>query len=70
MHKVKKFIFCSSVGVFGTIPEKVPANLGNPLNGDNEYHYSKIIAEKASSAIHRYGSQCLYCKTDNNLRTG
>ncbi|NLD35611.1 MAG: NAD(P)-dependent oxidoreductase [Desulfatiglans sp.] len=46
-HKVKKFIFCSSVGVFGTIPEKVPANLGNPLNGDNEYHYSKIIAEKA-----------------------
>jgi len=42
---VKKFIFCSSVGVFGTIPPKLPANLKTKLNGDNDYHHSKILAE-------------------------
>lgn len=50
-NRIKKFIFCSSVGVFGTIPEKVPAGIGTPLNGDNEYHSSKIIAEQS---VQRY----------------
>ena len=45
-HQVKKFIFCSSVGVFGTIPKELPANVMTDLNGDNEYHNSKILAEK------------------------
>jgi nucleoside-diphosphate-sugar epimerase len=45
-NHVKKFIFCSSVGVFGTIPKEVPANLTTELNGDNEYHNSKILAER------------------------
>jgi nucleoside-diphosphate-sugar epimerase len=50
-HKVKKFVFCSSVGVFGTIPEATPADLNTRLNGDNEYHNSKILAERS---IQRY----------------
>lgn len=50
-NRVKKFIFCSSVGVFGTIPKTRPADLNTPLNGDNRYHHSKILAEKA---VHRY----------------
>jgi len=45
-NQVKKFIFCSSVGVFGTIPEELPANLKTELNGDNDYHNSKILAER------------------------
>ena len=45
-NQVKKFIFCSSVGVFGTIPKEVPANLKTELNGDNAYHNSKILAEE------------------------
>jgi nucleoside-diphosphate-sugar epimerase len=50
-NKVKKFIFCSSVGVFGTIPENLPAGLNTVLIGDNEYHNSKILAEEA---VQRY----------------
>ncbi len=44
-NQIKKFIFCSSIGVFGTIPSELPANLNTRLNGDNEYHKSKILAE-------------------------
>jgi nucleoside-diphosphate-sugar epimerase len=45
-NQIKKFIFCSSVGVYGTIPKELPANIMTELNGDNEYHKSKILAEK------------------------
>jgi len=44
-HRVRRFIFCSSVGVHGTVPTNCPANVGSPLNGDNHYHRSKIQAE-------------------------
>jgi len=43
---IKKFLFCSTVGVYGTIPSKVPAGLSTPLAGDNAYHQSKISAEQ------------------------
>lgn len=45
-HGVRKFIFCSSVGVWGTIPQEVPAHSGTPLCADNRYHMSKIQAEE------------------------
>ncbi len=45
-HGIKTFIFFSSVGVFGTIPKIVPADLETGLKGDNAYHQSKIIAEQ------------------------
>ncbi len=44
-YKIRKFIFCSSVGVFGTIPNELPADLKTELNGDNDYHESKVLAE-------------------------
>ncbi|MFC1887318.1 NAD-dependent epimerase/dehydratase family protein [Candidatus Cloacimonadota bacterium] len=40
-----KFVFCSSVGVFGAIPGKLPADENTPRKEDNYYHYTKIRAE-------------------------
>jgi len=53
-HGVKRFIYCSTVGVYGTIPSEVPANLSTRLHGDTAYHRSKILAEgKVKEFIHR-----------------
>jgi nucleoside-diphosphate-sugar epimerase len=41
-----KLIFCSSVGVFGAIPQELPANSQTQKQNDNYYHYTKIEAEK------------------------
>ncbi|MCL2063974.1 MAG: NAD-dependent epimerase/dehydratase family protein [Candidatus Cloacimonetes bacterium] len=41
-----KFIFCSSVGVYGTIPLELPANLYTPYQDDNLYHKTKIQCEQ------------------------
>ncbi len=41
-----KFIFCSSVGVYGAIPQSVPANDSTPFKRDNYYHITKIECEK------------------------
>nr|MDK2851390.1 hypothetical protein [Candidatus Cloacimonadota bacterium] len=41
-----RLIFCSSVGVFGAIPEELPANNQSRKNPDNYYHFTKIEAEK------------------------
>lgn len=49
-HKVQKFIFCSSVGVHGTIPITVPAAIETALHGDSQYHQSKIACEEAIQA--------------------
>jgi nucleoside-diphosphate-sugar epimerase len=46
-HRVQKFIHCSSVGVYGTIPMAVPAGIETPLRGDTHYHRSKVAAEEA-----------------------
>jgi 2-alkyl-3-oxoalkanoate reductase len=42
----QKFIFTSSVGVYGTIPKQVPANEETKYNPDGKYHKSKVLAEK------------------------
>ena len=44
-HHVRRFIFCSTVGVWGTIPKYVPPDERTPYVGDNFYHQSKIEAE-------------------------
>jgi nucleoside-diphosphate-sugar epimerase len=54
-HRVDKFIFCSSVGVYGTIPTAAPAGLNTPLRGDSQYHQSKVAAEDAVQAYIRKG---------------
>lgn len=41
-----KFIFTSSVGVYGTIPRQTPANEEMPCNPDGKYHKTKVLAEK------------------------
>lgn len=41
-----RLIFCSSVGVFGAIPEELPASQSTAKNADNYYHYTKIESEK------------------------
>ena len=53
--EVKRFIYCSSVGVFGTIPAQVPGTLRTPLNGDTFYHQSKILAEEKVRDFMRRG---------------
>ncbi|MCD4830121.1 MAG: NAD-dependent epimerase/dehydratase family protein [Candidatus Cloacimonetes bacterium] len=40
-----RFIFCSSVGVFGAIPLELPANDQSPRQHDSLYHSTKIRAE-------------------------
>ncbi len=46
-HGVERFVFCSSVGVHGTIPGDLPATVNSPFDGDSEYHRSKIRGEEA-----------------------
>ena len=43
---IKLFIYCSTVGVYGTIPATLPADLDTTLSPDNSYHLSKYKAEK------------------------
>ena len=45
IKKSAKFIFCSSVGVFGAIPKKLPPDENTERQEDNYYHYTKIEAE-------------------------
>jgi nucleoside-diphosphate-sugar epimerase len=50
-----RFIFCSSVGIFGAIPSELPATNETPRRQDNYYHYTKIEAEKIIQAYVRQG---------------
>lgn len=43
---IKSFIYCSTVGVYGTIPADLPAGLETTLIPDNNYHLSKFQAER------------------------
>jgi len=54
-RNVQKFIFCSSVGVHGTIPVTVPAAIETALHGDSQYHQSKIASEAAVQDFIRKG---------------
>jgi len=54
-RKAEKFVFCSSVGVYGTIPTNMPAGLESPFHGDNQYHQSKIEGEEAVQTYIRKG---------------
>ncbi len=50
-----KFIFCSSVGVFGAIPLELPANNSTKRQEDNYYHFTKIRAESIIQKYVLYG---------------
>ena len=47
LKKNAKFIYCSSVGVFGAIPKQLPPTEATVRQQDNYYHTTKILAEKS-----------------------
>jgi len=53
------FLFCSSVGVYGTIPNELPANINTEFQGDTHYHYTKIKAEAAVQKLILNGLQAV-----------
>jgi len=50
--KIRKFIYCSSVGVLGSIPQNQPAGADQKVNPDNFYHNSKWQAEQLVLKYH------------------
>ncbi len=50
-----KYIFCSSAGVFGTIPARLPPDETTLRNPDNYYHYTKIEAERRLHDLEKQG---------------
>ncbi len=46
LEKKAKFIYCSSVGVFGAIPKQLPPTEATERQRDNYYHTTKILAEE------------------------
>ncbi len=69
-RKALKFIFCSSVGVYGTIPENMPAGVESPFHGDNQYHQSKIEGEEAVQAYIRKGLNAYIVRPTITYGTG
>lgn len=53
--KVPRFIYCSSVGVFGTIPENQPAGINQQVEPDNLYHNSKWQSEQLVNSYNSSG---------------
>ncbi|KAA3613238.1 MAG: NAD-dependent epimerase/dehydratase family protein [Calditrichaeota bacterium] len=45
-NKIPKFIYCSTVGVLGSIPKKVPAKPDDKPRADGLYHQTKFESEK------------------------
>jgi nucleoside-diphosphate-sugar epimerase len=54
-----KLVFCSSVGVYGAIPQILPAKIDTPFQEDNYYHYTKIEAEMRLQGLVNQGLNCL-----------
>jgi nucleoside-diphosphate-sugar epimerase len=55
LNKSAKFVFCSSVGVFGAIPEDLPPTEASERKRDNYYHTTKILAEEGLQALTHQG---------------
>jgi len=43
--ELSRFIYISTVGVYGTIPSRCPADEDTPYQADGKYHRSKMLAE-------------------------
>lgn len=65
-----ELLFCSSVGVFGAIPEEQPANNQTDMNPDNYYHYTKIQAEKIINRLALAGLRCAILRPSITYGTG
>jgi nucleoside-diphosphate-sugar epimerase len=53
--KKAKFIYCSSVGVFGAIPKQLPPTEATERQRDNYYHTTKIQAENKLHNLKKEG---------------
>ena len=65
-----KLIFCSSVGVYGTVPQTLPATTDSPFQADTVYHYTKIEAEKRLKALVDQGLMCVILRPCITYGTG
>lgn len=52
--KHNKFVYISTVGVYGTNPLLCPAHEDTPYNPDGKYHNSKMMAEKELLDLRNY----------------
>ncbi len=50
-HNITRFVYCSTVGVYGTIPCRLPADPWTYADPEGNYHISKYKAEKL--IVHR-----------------
>ena len=50
-----RLIYCSSVGVFGAIPKKLPADDSTLRQDDNYYHFTKIRSEAIIEDLNKLG---------------
>jgi nucleoside-diphosphate-sugar epimerase len=65
-----KLIFCSSVGVYGTVPRTLPATTDSPFQPDTIYHYTKIEAEKRLKGLMGQGLMCVILRPCITYGTG
>jgi len=73
LHAIKnqsKFIFFSSVGVFGSVPVSLPPEEDTPRVGDNLYHQSKIQAEAIINRYVLYGLNSVIIRPAITYGTG
>ena len=55
IERSAKFVYCSSVGVFGAIPKELPPSETTERQEDNYYHYTKILAEERLAELKKEG---------------
>ncbi len=65
-----KLIFCSSVGIFGAIPYRLPADNNTKRKADNYYHYTKIQAEKLIQKYVKQGLNAVIVRPSITYGTG
>ena len=65
-----KMIYCSSVGVFGTIPLELPANNQTIKNPDNLYHKTKEQSEKLVEKYSLKGTNAIIVRPSITYGTG
>ena len=51
-HHLSRFVYCSTVGVLGTIPAHLPASVKDEARPDGPYHQSKYQAEMLVRRAH------------------
>ena len=69
-NRIPRFIYLSSVGVLGTIPDPQPAEADQPPRPDGKYHRSKWQAEELVRRFHSQTLQTLILRPTITYGTG